>query len=55
MQKPLPTQRQMLQSMSIFLAGKLNQAAQDKDWERAVAISKIMKAAAECLEEVNAS
>lgn len=38
--------------MSVFLAAKLNQSAQDEDWAKVAAISSIIRATLECLQEV---
>jgi hypothetical protein len=54
MQKSSPTQAQILNWMSAFLAGKLNQAAQNEDWARVTAVSMIIKATLECLSEIDA-
>lgn len=53
MQKSLPTQAETFRWMSVFLAGKLNQAAQNEDWARVMAISTIIKATLECLSEID--
>lgn len=54
MQTHTPTQAEVLDWMSIFLAEKLNQATQDKDWTRVTAILSIINAIAECMEELEA-
>lgn len=52
MQKSLPSQTQLLNSMSVILFKKLNQATHNQDWARVTAISSVLKATLQCLQEV---
>ncbi len=51
MQKALPSRIQVFNWVSIHLAQKLNQAAQNEDWTMVLVISSILTATLECMEE----
>lgn len=54
MQTPPPSQIEVLRWISLHLAQKLTQSAQNKDWARAAVISSIIKATLECSREIDA-
>lgn len=52
MQNSPPTQAQILNWMSVFLVEKLNQATQNEDWARVLAILSAIKATLQCLQDI---